>query len=106
MNIRLLVGTLVPLFFVLALGYFAVKCNSFDASQAAALSKLAMSYALPAAHLLSVKSPLSREAPVCCSLPVGPTIALFADRYKSTQSETASMLLISTLVPAIFWITK
>lgn len=62
-------------------------------------------------HLLSVNSPFSREALVCCSLPVGPTIALFADRYKAAQSETASMLLISTLglaltVPAILWITK
>lgn len=62
-------------------------------------------------HLLSPKSPFSREALVCCSLPVGPTIALFAERYKSAQSETASMLLISTLglavtVPTILWITK
>lgn len=62
-------------------------------------------------HLLSVKSPLSRQVLVCCSLPVGPTIALFADRYKSAQSETASILFISTLglavtVPAILWITR
>jgi len=60
---------------------------------------------------LSAKGPFSREALVCCSLPVGSTIALFAERYKSAQSETASMLLISTLglavtVPTILWITK
>jgi len=49
MNIGGLVGALVPVFFVLALGYFAGKRNSFDADQAAGLSKLAVSYALPAA---------------------------------------------------------
>jgi len=60
---------------------------------------------------LSVQSPFSRGALVCCSFPVGPTIALFADRYGSARAETAAMLLLSTLglaitVPAILWITK
>src|SRR5262249_44900944 len=49
MNISGLVGTLVPVFFVLALGYFAGKRNTFDAHQAAGFSKLAISFALPAA---------------------------------------------------------
>jgi predicted permease len=49
MNISGLVGTLVPVFFVLALGYFAGKRNTFDARQVAGFSKLAMSFALPAA---------------------------------------------------------
>jgi malonate transporter and related proteins len=48
MNITGLVGTLVPVFFVLALGYFAGKRNTFDAGQVAGLSKLATSFALPA----------------------------------------------------------
>ena len=48
MNIGGLVGALVPVFFVLALGFFAGKRNAFDADQAAGLSKLAVSYALPA----------------------------------------------------------
>jgi len=48
MNIGGLVGALVPVFFVLALGFFAAKRNAFDADQAAGLSKLAVSYALPA----------------------------------------------------------
>jgi hypothetical protein len=39
MNISVLVGALLPVFFVLALGYFAGKRNAFDADQAAALSK-------------------------------------------------------------------
>jgi malonate transporter and related proteins len=48
MNIGGLVGALFPVFFVLALGYIAGKRNAFDADQAAGLSKLAISFALPA----------------------------------------------------------
>jgi malonate transporter and related proteins len=48
MNVRGLVGALLPVFFVLALGYFAGKRRSFDADQAAGLSKLALGFALPA----------------------------------------------------------
>jgi len=48
MNIGGLVGALLPVFFVLALGYFAGRRHAFDADQAAGLSKLALSFALPA----------------------------------------------------------
>ena len=48
MNVGGLVGALLPVFFVLALGYFAGERNAFDADQAAGLSKLALSFALPA----------------------------------------------------------
>jgi len=48
MNISGLVSALVPVFFVLALGYVAGKRRSFDADQAAGLSKLALTFALPA----------------------------------------------------------
>lgn len=48
MNIGGLVGALLPVFFVLALGYVAGKRHAFDADQAAGLSKLALSFALPA----------------------------------------------------------
>ena len=54
MNIGGLIGALLPVFFVLALGYFAGKRNAFDADQAAGFSKLAVSYALPAALFVSV----------------------------------------------------
>jgi malonate transporter and related proteins len=47
-NVGGLVGALLPVFFVLALGYFAGKRHQFDAEQAAGLSKLALSFALPA----------------------------------------------------------
>src|SRR5260221_5710965 len=48
MNVGGLVGALLPVFFILALGYLAGKRNAFDADQAAGLSKLALSFALPA----------------------------------------------------------
>lgn len=48
MNIGGLVGALLPVFFVLALGYIAGKRNSFDPDQASGLSKLALGFALPA----------------------------------------------------------
>jgi len=48
MNIGGLISALLPVFFVLALGYFAGKRNDFDADQAAGLSKLALTFALPA----------------------------------------------------------
>ena len=48
MNISGLVGALLPVFFVLALGYVAGKRHSFDAHQAAGLSELAIGFALPA----------------------------------------------------------
>jgi hypothetical protein len=54
MNIGELVSTLLPVFFVLALGYFAGRRNAFDADQAAGLSKLALSFALPASLFVSM----------------------------------------------------
>jgi malonate transporter and related proteins len=62
-------------------------------------------------HLLDVVSPFARESLVCCSFPLATVVVLFAARYKAAQSETASMLLISTLalaitVPAMLWISR
>src|SRR6202521_4605399 len=54
MNIGGLFGALTPVFFVLALGYVAGKRNAFDADQAAGLSKLALSFALPASLFVSM----------------------------------------------------
>ncbi|HTC62798.1 MAG TPA: AEC family transporter [Candidatus Saccharimonadales bacterium] len=54
MNIGGLVSALLPVFFVLALGYFAGKRNAFDADQAEGLSKLALSFALPASLFVSM----------------------------------------------------
>lgn len=62
-------------------------------------------------RLLLVQSVFSREALICCSFPLATVVVLFAARYKSAQSEAASMLLISTValavtVPAMLWITR
>jgi predicted permease len=54
MNLGGLVGALLPVFFVLALGYFAGKRNAFDANQSAGLSKLALTFALPASLFVSM----------------------------------------------------
>ena len=54
MNIGGLLGALIPVFFVLALGYIAGKRSTFDADQAAGFSKLAMSFALPASLFVSM----------------------------------------------------
>jgi predicted permease len=61
-------------------------------------------------RLLHVSSPFAREALICCSFPLATVVVLFAARYKSSESETASMLLFSTLslavtVPIILWLT-
>ena len=61
-------------------------------------------------HLLHVSSPFAGEALICCSFPLATVVVLFAARYKSSESETASMLLLSTLsllvtVPIILWLT-
>src|SRR5258708_13591842 len=49
MNVGGLVGALLPVVFVLALGYLAGKRNTFDADQAAGLSKVELGCGLPAA---------------------------------------------------------
>ena len=54
MNIGGLLGALLPVFFVLALGYVAGRRNAFDADQAAGLSELALSFALPASLFVSM----------------------------------------------------
>jgi malonate transporter and related proteins len=62
-------------------------------------------------HVLHVVSPFAREALDCCSFPLATVVVLFAARYKAAESESASMLLISTLalaitVPVVLWISK
>ena len=48
MNLSGLISALLPVFFVLALGYAAGKRNALSAEQSAGLSKLAITFALPA----------------------------------------------------------
>src|SRR6202049_3134543 len=60
MNIGGLFGALTPVFFVLALGYLAGKRNAFDTDQSAGLSKLALTFALPASLIVSMTD-ISRD---------------------------------------------
>jgi len=62
-------------------------------------------------HLLHVVSPFAREALVCCSFPLATVVVLFAARYRSSEAESASMLLFSTLalavtVPMMLWLSR
>jgi malonate transporter len=72
MNIAGLVGALLPVFFVLALGYMAGKRNTFDPDQAAGLSKLALGFALPASLFVSMtdirKDLLLQQGPLVLAL--------------------------------------
>jgi predicted permease len=72
MNIGGLVGALLPVFFVLALGYLAGKRNTFDADQAAGLSRLALGFALPASLFVSMtdirKDLLLQQGPLVLAL--------------------------------------
>jgi malonate transporter len=60
MDIAALFGALIPVFFVLFLGYCAGKTHAFDSDQAAGLSKLALSFALPSSLFVGM-SMLPRE---------------------------------------------
>ena len=89
-NIGGLIGALLPVFFVLALGYVAGKRHSFDAHQAAGLSKLVLSFALPASLFVGVTN-IPKELLL--------------------QAEAASMLLVLTLglaitLPAMLWLSS
>ena len=62
-------------------------------------------------QLLKVHSPFARETLVCCSFPSATVSVLFAARYKAVESETASILLVSTValgitVPTILWLSS
>src|ERR1700690_2693963 len=60
--------------------------------------------------LLHVDCRFARETLICCSFPLATVVVLFAARYRSSESETASMRLFSILslavtVPIILWLT-
>jgi malonate transporter and related proteins len=62
-------------------------------------------------HALHVVSPFASDSLLCCSFPLSNVVVLFAARYKTAEAESASMLLISTLllvvtVPAMLWLGK
>ena len=62
-------------------------------------------------RVLHVVSPFASDSLLCCSFPLSNVVVLFAARYKTAEAESASMLLISTLllavtVPALLWLNR
>ena len=115
MNIGGLVGALLPVFFVLALGYFAGKRNTFDADQAAGLSKLALGFALPAALFVSMtdiqRDLLLQQGSLVLALMIAHIglflIALFVlNRVQSLKGTAAIIcaLMLSTSATPVFGI--
>jgi malonate transporter and related proteins len=93
MNLGGLVTALLPVFFVLALGYAAGKCEAFDAHEASGLSKLAISFALPAQLFVAMS-----EIPRALLLQQGPLVlALILAHAGVFVVAWAAMNLVSSL---------
>ena len=109
-----LIGSTTSGVAVFAVG-LVLAAHAFQVSRAVVLGTLGRLtiqnvFLLVLLRLLHVNSPFAREALICCSFPLATVVVLFAARYKSSESETASMLLFSTLslavtVPIILWLT-
>jgi malonate transporter and related proteins len=115
MNLSGLLGALLPVFFVLLLGYIAGKRNSFDPDQAAGLSKLALSFALPATLFISMaripKDLLLQQGPLVLALVLSHVglflVAWITLRQFKSVGSTASIILalmLSTSATPVFGI--
>ena len=66
------ITVLLPVFFVLGLGYFAGRAKKFDADQVAGLNELVLDYALPAmmfvATVKNARSQLLSQGPYALAL--------------------------------------
>jgi malonate transporter len=75
------ISALLPVFFVLALGYAAGRAKRFDADQAAGLNELVLDYALPASLFVgTVRTPreqLLQDGPLVLALLIA-FVALYA----------------------------
>jgi malonate transporter len=115
MNVVGLVGALLPVFFVLALGYIAGKRNTFDTDQTAGLSKLALGFALPAALFVSMtdikRDLLLQQGSLVLALLIAHVglflLALFLLQRTQSLKGTASIicaLMLSTSATPVFGI--
>ena len=75
MNLSILISAIAPVIVVLALGFAAGRQHSFNADQARGFSRLALSYALPAALFLGMahfdRALLLRQGPVAIVMLIG-----------------------------------
>ncbi len=106
-----LLQALVPLFFVLALGYAAGRFHSFDADQATGFNTLLVEFALPAmlfSSTVTIKRPeLLREGPVVLALVVayvGVFLLAFGvyrwwGKRSGAEASLAGLLLASPAAP-------
>ena len=111
MKLLTLCNALIPVFFVLGLGFLAGKKHSFSPEQAAGLGKLALSYALPASLLVGMSGlPKALLAPqtrlICCLLVVHVGLLLIGYlflervvRLDSTRSLIFALLVITSATP-------
>ena len=111
MEVANLISALIPVFFVLLLGYLAGKAHSFDQEQTAGLSKLALNFALPAS-LFSGMAALPRDLLahqarlVLCLIAVHVGVLLLSNltlrkifRVQATRSLVFSLILASSATP-------
>src|SRR5580658_6115694 len=111
MNAGGLFGALLPVFFVLALGYLAGKRHSFDTSQAVGLNKLALGYALPSSLFVSMtdiqRSLLLQQGKVVLALLLAHVGLFFLawlilqqiERFKGTAAVICALFLSTSATP-------
>lgn len=111
MNAGGLFAALLPVFFVLVLGYLAGKRHSFDASQAIGLNKLALDFALPSSLFVSmtdIQRPLLLEQGKVVLALLLAHIGLFVivllilqrtERYKGTAAVLCALFLSTSAAP-------
>lgn len=108
-NIEMLAAALVPVLFVLLLGYWAGRHHNFNQDQASGFSTLALSYALPAALFVGMtkvsheqlfqQGPLLLALLICYCLVYG-IVYMLARRSKTLGSKGAAVVTLMVSFPA------
>jgi predicted permease len=114
-----ILSAVVPMFFVMALGYLAGWMRDIDNHQVAELNALVMDFALPASLFVAMvqtprelplvaalvaavglSAPTGREAIILCAVPSGFFGILFGLRYGIVSQDSGSLLIASTVLSA------
>ena len=108
-NLAILAAALVPVLFVLLLGYWAGRDHNFDQDQASGFSTLALNYALPAALFVGMtkvsheqlfqQGPLLLAVLICYCLVYG-VVYMLARRSKTLGSKGAAVVALLVSFPA------
>jgi predicted permease len=106
----ILLNSLLPIFVVMALGYFAGHVRDIDNQHVGELNALVMDFALPASLfvataglilLLPMQKDTARAAILLTALPSGFFGVLFGLRYGVRSHEAGSTLIVSTILSAL-----